>query len=136
MMVCFTPWCVKNFPVWNIIFLKMYYYYNKHSFISLPVELRWDEQLDIEHSNNRNWNWSSFGRFVYVCKGPAVCKFLQALQDRVALTGKIALYILKKMSYREYYTSTRWRRFILQRVVSKTYLTSESELDKFGNHEL
>ena len=39
-------------------------------------------------------------------------------------------------SYREYYTSTRWRRFILQRVVSKTYLTSESELDTFGNHEL
>ena len=37
--------------------------------------------------------------------------------------------------YREYYTSTRWRRFIL-RVVSKTYLTSESELDTFGNHEL
>ena len=28
------------------------------------------------------------------------------------------------------------RRFILQRVVSKTYLTSESELDTFGNHEL
>ena len=41
-----------------------------------------------------------------------------------------------KKPYREYYTSTRWRRFILQRVVSKTYLTSESELDTFGNHEL
>ena len=40
------------------------------------------------------------------------------------------------LRYREYYTSTRWRRFILQRVVSKTYLTSESELDTFGNHEL
>ena len=38
--------------------------------------------------------------------------------------------------YREYYTSTCWRRFILQRVVSKMYLTSESELDTFGNHEL
>ena len=43
---------------------------------------------------------------------------------------------LKLRLHREYYTSTRWRRFILQRVVSKTYLTSESELDTFGNHEL
>ena len=38
--------------------------------------------------------------------------------------------------YREYYTSTHWRQFILQWVVFKTYLTSESELDTFGNHEL
>ena len=34
---------------------------------------------------------------------------------------------------REYYTRTRWRRFILQWVVSKTYLMSKSMLDTFGN---
>ena len=38
--------------------------------------------------------------------------------------------------HREYYTSTQWRWFILQLVVSKTYLTRKSKLDMFGNHEL
>ena len=36
------------------------------------------------------------------------------------------LWATSRSWYREYYTSTRWRRFILQWVVSKTYLTSES----------
>ena len=59
---------------------------------------------------------------IYVCMYVCVC---------------IYMYVCVRVCiYREYYTSTRWRRFILQRVVSKTYLTSESELDTFGNHEL
>ena len=61
----------------------------------------------------------------YVCAPPFNPIFL-------FFTWIICLY----KTDREYYTSTRWRRFILQRVVSKTYLTSESELDTFRNHEL
>ena len=53
-----------------------------------------------------------------------------ALQD---IFTEIHQYVHRgKLPNREYYTSTFWRRFILQWMVSEMCL----ELDMFGNHEL
>ena len=67
------------------------------------------------------WLFLSVFVSMYVC----VCSMLIFIPYSSVASG-----------HREYYTSTRWRRFILQWVVSKTYVTRESELDSFGNHEL